>query len=180
MILSSLRNKSKVPLHLYIVSVDKLFTKELGKHQSLALFDIVREVSSGEELISELAHNPIPKSASAIAVVDFSLNDRDHPHSANGLEVLAQLQEHYREMELILLLKPADKSMKNTAHKMNVEHVLYKNDNFFVRFDILLKGMVNKLYLQRSERGLRLLLLIFGITAFVSLGLILIISLTEG
>lgn len=180
MMRQSLFNKSKVQLHLYIVSVDKLFTKELGRHQSLSVFDIVRETNSGEELISELAHNPIPKSASAIAVVDFSLNDRDHPHSANGLEVVAQLQEHYREIEIILLLKPADKSMKNTAHKMGVENVLFKNDNFFVRFEILLKGMVNKLYLQRSERGLRLLFLIFGITAVISLGLILIISLTEG
>lgn len=180
MILSSIRKKSAVQLHLYIVSVDKLFTKELGRHSSLAVFDVVREVSSGEELISELSHNPLPKSASAIAVVDFSLNDRDHPHSANGLEVMALLKEHYRTIELILLLKPADKSTKNTAHKMGVEHVLFKNDNFFVRFEILLKGMVNKMRLKRSERELRLLLLIFGITAIVSLGMILVISLTEG
>ncbi len=177
--LSPFLKKTKRPIFLYIVSVDRLFTKDLGKHNSLSVFDKVVEASSGDELLIELSYNPIPKGASAITIVDFVLIDRDHPHSPNGLEVLAQLQEQYKDMELILLLKPVDKSTKNTARKMGIDNVLIKNDNFYVRFEITLKDILNKLTLHRSERELRLLLLIFTIFTTISIATILLISLLE-
>lgn len=179
MMLSSLRTKSKMQLHLYIVSIDRLFTKEFGRHNSLAVFNKVIETTSGEGLMKELSYNPVPPGTSVIVIVDFSLVDRDHPQSPNGLEVLAQLQESYRNFELILLLKPAEKTNKNTAFKMGIENVLIKNDNFFVRFEIALKEILNKLSLLRKERELRLLLMVFAAFTVISTLIIVIISLIE-
>jgi len=171
--------RNKKTMFLFIVSVDKLFMKKLNQHIVFHSFDVILEIASGDELFKELDQNPLPKHASAIALVDYTLVDRDHPYVKDGLTVLGQLSKKWPSIERVLLLTPSNKAVKNKALQNGIEHVLIKNDNAFVRFDILIKGIVSKLQLSRIRQDFFKLLAFFAIFACVSSALIFGMTLWE-
>lgn len=170
---------SQTTMVLFIVTVDKLFLKKINQHIVFHSFDIIHELSSGEELFKELEFSKLSSNTSAIALVDYTLVDRDHPYEKDGLTVLGQLAEKYPAIERVLLLTPSNKSVKNKANQRGIEHVLIKNDNAFVRFDILLKGVVSKMQLARKRRYFFKLLAIFAVFLAGSTALIAGMTLIE-
>lgn len=179
MIDSISKPRKKAKLYLFIICVDKLFLKKINEQLTTNHFDSIIIKESEEELRRELQFTPLPSRALGVIMADFNLVTREFPHSKNGIETLIDLGTSYPKLERILIVNPTEKSNKNIAQKMGITNVLIKNDNFFVRFDILAKSIISDLKLKHSRDELRLLLIIFGIFILLSIAVIAGISYFE-
>lgn len=123
---------------VFLVDDDKMFLSSL-KTSLTQQFKSGIEVStftSGEECLKKVEDNP------DIVVLDYYLNDDQHPQAMDGLEVLRKIKENSEDSTVIMLsgqdkLQVAIDSIKNGAY----EYVA-KSESSFVRIQNVIKNIM--------------------------------------
>jgi len=123
---------------VFLVDDDKMFLSSL-KTSLTQQFKSGIEVStftSGEECLKKVEDNP------DIIVLDYYLNDDQHPQAMDGLEVLRKIKENSEDSTVIMLsgqdkLQVAIDSIKNGAY----EYVA-KSESSFVRIQNVIKNIM--------------------------------------
>jgi len=139
---------STVPYSVFLVDDDRMFLSSL-KTSLLQQFKSGLEVSTfttGEECLNNIENHP------DIIVLDYYLNDDQHPDALNGLDILKKIREDSEDSTVIMLsgqdkLQVALDSIKNGAY----EYVA-KSESAMVRIQNVIKNVIANLKESRENK----------------------------
>ncbi len=130
---------------VYLVDDDKMFLAAL-KNSLMQQFGTslqVSEYTNGEECIENISNPP------DIVILDYYLNDTEHPDAMDGLKVLKEIKSASKDCVVIMLsgqdkLQVAIDSVKNGAYEY-----IAKSESAFVRIQNTMKNAIENI---KSER----------------------------
>jgi len=133
---------------VFLVDDDTMFLSSL-KNSLSQNFKSGVEVStftSGEECLKKMEDNP------DIVILDYYLNDDQHPNAMDGLEVLKKIKETSEDSAVIILsgqdkLQVALDSIKSGAY----EYVA-KSESAFVRIQNVIKNIITSIKDARENK----------------------------
>jgi len=141
-------NTAQDSYSVFLVDDDKMFLSSL-KNSLSNQFKSGVEVStftSGEDCLKQIGDNP------DIVVLDYYLNDGQHPNAMDGLEVLKRIKEASEDSAVIMLsgqdkLQVALDSIKNGAYEY-----IAKSESTFVRIQNVVKNIILNLKETRGNK----------------------------
>jgi two-component system OmpR family response regulator len=153
--------KTQDSLSVFLVDDDKMFlsslqntlTSEFNKEIDISMY------SNGEECLKHVNGKP------DIVILDYYLNDDQHPDAMDGLKVLQELKKKGRTDMMVIMLSGQDKlqvaldSIKNGAY----EYVA-KSESTFVRLQNIMKNAIKTLQSNRENKLYEKWNIIMGIT----------------
>jgi two-component system, OmpR family, response regulator len=122
---------------MFLVSLKNSLEHQFGKSLK------VSEYTTGEECINHIEEAP------DIVILDYYLNDEEHPDGINGIEVLREIKSVSKDIVVIMLsgqdkLQVAIDSIKNGAYEY-----IAKSESAFVRIQNTMKNVTENI---KSER----------------------------
>jgi two-component system OmpR family response regulator len=142
--------KTQDSFSVFLVDDDKMFLSSL-KNALSSEFKKGLEIStftSGEECLKNINGKP------DIIVLDYILNDDEHPQAIDGMKVLQEVKKvDYRDILVVMLsgqdkLQVAIDSIKNGAY----EYVA-KSESAFVRIRNIIKNAIENIKSGRENRN---------------------------
>jgi two-component system OmpR family response regulator len=141
MVMDAKKNEYSV----FLVDDDKMFLAALKNslQQQFGSSLKVSEYANGEECIQNIDNPP------DIVILDYYLNDSEHPDAMNGIKVLKEIKSASKDSIVIMLsgqdkLQVAIDSVKNGAYEY-----IAKSESAFVRIQNTLKNAIDNI---KSER----------------------------
>ncbi len=136
---------AKGEFSVFLVDDDKMFLASLKNSLQQQFGKAVRvsEYATGEECIEHIDNTP------DIVILDYFLNDEDHPDAMDGLKVLREIKSASKDIVVIMLsgqdkLQVAIDSIKNGAYEY-----IAKSESAYVRIQNTLKNALDNI---KSER----------------------------
>jgi len=74
-----MRTKKKIPIHIFVISSDKVLANNLVQNLESETDYTVFQNVSGEEFFNEITYNPIPEKTIPLIIVDYELKSMEHP-----------------------------------------------------------------------------------------------------
>ncbi len=137
--------EAKNEYSVFLVDDDKMFLASLKNslQQQFGASLKVSEYATGEECIQNIDNAP------DIVILDYFLNDEDHPDAMDGIKVLREIKSASKDITVIMLsgqdkLQVAIDSIKNGAYEY-----IAKSESAFVRIQNTLKNALDNI---KSER----------------------------
>ncbi|HTB06298.1 MAG TPA: response regulator [Bacteroidia bacterium] len=139
----------KEAISVYLVDDDRMFLSSL-RNTLTSEFESELEISTfnnGEECLKNVNGKP------DIVILDYYLNDGDHPDAMDGLKVLRELKKKGSKDLMVIMLSGQDKlqvaldSIKNGAY----EYVA-KSESTFVRLENIIKNAIKSLKSNRENK----------------------------
>jgi two-component system, OmpR family, response regulator len=132
---------------VYLVDDDKMFLASLRNslEQKFGSMLKIFEYESGEKCIEDI------DSATDIIILDYYLNDGEHPGSMDGLKVLKKIKSISKDIVVIMIsgqdkLQVAIDSIKNGANEY-----LAKSESTFVRLQNMMKNITENIKSAREN-----------------------------
>ena len=121
---------------VYLVDDDKMFLASLKNsiQQQFGSMFAIKEFANGEECLQKLDEEP------DIVVLDYYLNDEEHPDAMDGLKILKEIKTASKD-SLVIMLSGQDKlqvaldSIKNGAYEY-----IAKSESAMVRIQNTMKN----------------------------------------
>jgi two-component system OmpR family response regulator len=137
--------QAKNEYSVFLVDDDKMFLTSLRNslQQQFGTTLKVSEYATGEECIQNIDNAP------DIVILDYFLNDENHPDAMDGLKVLREIKSVSKDITVIMLsgqdkLQVAIDSIKNGAYEY-----IAKSESAFVRIQNTMKNALDNI---KSER----------------------------
>jgi two-component system OmpR family response regulator len=150
---------------VFLVDDDKMFLSSLKNtlNQQFKSGVVVSTFTNGEECLKKIEASP------DIVVLDYYLNDDQHPNAMDGMEVLKKIKETSQDSMVIMLsgqdkLQVALDSIKNGAY----EYVA-KSESAFVRIQNVIKNSLANIKDARENKTYQKWNIIMAVTIFVVL-----------
>jgi two-component system OmpR family response regulator len=150
---------------VFLVDDDKMFLSSLKNtlNQQFRSGVEISTFTSGEDCLKELEANP------DIVVLDYYLNDDQHPNAMDGMEVLRKIKENSQDSMVIMLsaqdkLQVALDSIKNGAYEY-----IAKSESSFVRIQNLIKNSIKNIKEARENKVYQKWNVIMAVTIFLVL-----------
>lgn len=135
---------------MFLVDDDKMFLSSLKNILSQQFNSGIRfsTFTSGEECLQKMADNP------DIVVLDYYLNDDQHPNAMDGLTVLKKIKEASEDSTVIMLSAQDKLQIAIDSIKEGAYEYVAKSESAFVRIQNVIKNVLanikevrgNKLY----------------------------------
>jgi two-component system OmpR family response regulator len=132
---------------VFLVDDDKMFLTSLKNslRQQFGSALKVSEYATGEECIQNMGNSP------DIVILDYYLNDDEHPDTADGIKVLREIKSISKDCTVIILsaqdnLQVAIDSIKNGAFEY-----IAKSESAFVRIQNTLKNAIENIKSAREN-----------------------------
>ncbi len=132
---------------IFLVDDDKMFLAALKNslQQQFGSSLQVSEYTNGEECMENMDNSP------DIVILDYYLNDEEHPDAMNGLKVLKEIKSISKDIIVIMLsgqdkLQVAIDSVKNGAYEY-----IAKSESAFVRIQNTLKNATENIESERES-----------------------------
>lgn len=153
--------KTSAPFSVFLVDDDKMFLSSL-KNTLSSQFKSDIEISTftnGEECLQSINGKP------DIVVLDYYLNDDEHPDAMDGMKVLKQIKHNGSRDIMVIMLSGQDKlqialdSIKNGAY----EYVA-KSESTFVKIQNIIKNAIGTIKSSRDNRNYEKWNVVMGVT----------------
>ncbi len=132
---------------IFLVDDDKMFLTSLRNslQQQFGSLLKVFEFATGEECIQEIDNHP------DIVILDYYLNDEDHPDAMDGIKVMKQIKSISKDITVIILsgqdkLQVAIDSIKNGAYEY-----IAKSESAFIRIQNAIKNAMENIKSDREN-----------------------------
>ncbi len=132
---------------IFLVDDDKMFLAALKNslQQQFGSSLQVSEYTNGEECMENMDNSP------DIVILDYYLNDEEHPDAMNGLKVLKEIKSISKDIIVIMLsgqdkLQVAIDSVKNGAYEY-----IAKSESAFVRIQNTMKNATENIESERES-----------------------------
>lgn len=134
---------------VFLVDDDRMFLSSL-KNTLLQQFKANVEFStftSGEECLKKISDNP------DIIILDYYLNDDQHPDAMDGLSVLKKIKENSGESTVIMVSAQDKLQVALDSIKEGAYEYVAKSESAFVRIQNVIKNIISNI---RESRGNRI------------------------
>ena len=124
---------------VFLVDDDKMYLSSLKSTLSSQFAPRI-EVStftSGEECLKKIGENP------DIVVLDYYLNDDQHPDAMDGLQVLKKIKENSQDSTVIILSAQDKLQVALDSIKEGAYEYVAKSESAFVRIQNVIKNVIS-------------------------------------
>jgi DNA-binding NtrC family response regulator len=150
---------------IFLVDDDKMFLSSLKNSLDKQFKSGVEVVTftNGEDCLKRISDNP------DIVVLDYYLNDEQHPDAMDGIELLKKIKESSEESAVIMLsgqdkLQVALDSIKNGAYEY-----ISKSESTFIRIQNVVRNIISNLKESRGNKVYQKWNIIMAVTLMVIL-----------
>jgi DNA-binding NtrC family response regulator len=163
-------NIKESDINIYIVDDDELLSKILRtKFEQSGDYKII-SFTTGEEFLDYIVKSPINKKQIHIVILDYLFKSNNNPDAKSGIDILKNIHEINKEVEVIMLSGLDDVDIATMAIKNGAVSFVKKNENSFLRIQNNVKFII-------SEKRLKLTRNQSHFTRFVFFSLIIIVIL---
>jgi two-component system OmpR family response regulator len=130
-----------------LIDDDRIFLASLKNsllHQFKSTIDIF-EYNSGEDFILNVGKKP------DIVILDYYLNDDEHPEAMNGMKVLHELKSFARDSIVIMLSGQDNVEVVTNCLRNGAYEYIYKNESAFVRIPNSIKNAIANIRAKREN-----------------------------
>jgi len=138
---------------VFLVDDDKMFLTSLKNNlqQQFGSALKISEFATGEECLHNMEAHVEAKNPPDIVILDYYLNDDEHPNALDGMKVLREIRTISKDIVVIMLsgqdkLQVAIDSVKNGAYEY-----IAKSESAFVRIQNTLKNAIENIKSSREN-----------------------------
>jgi len=147
---------------VYLVDDDKMFLSSL-KNSLTQQFKSGVEVStftSGEDCLNKMEDRP------DIVILDYYLNDDQHPQALNGLDILKKIKEDSEDSTVIMLSGQDKLQIALDSIKSGAFEYIAKSESTLVRIQNVIKNVIAKTKEARENKIYQKWNIIMAVTIF--------------
>jgi two-component system OmpR family response regulator len=139
---------SQQPYSVFLVDDDKMFLSSLKNSLSQQFNSGIEfsTFSSGEECLQKIEANP------DIIVLDYYLNDDQHPNAMDGLAVLKKIKENSQDSTVIMLSAQDKLQVALDSIKSGAYEYVAKSESAFVRIQNVIKNVIGNIKDARENK----------------------------
>lgn len=128
------------PLSVFLVDDDKMFLSSLKYDLNRKFKSAIHTTAftSGEECLQHLQQHP------DIVVLDYYLNDGEHPDAMNGFQVMKKIKDTLKDTTVIIISGQNKLQLALDAIKNGAYEYIAKSDNVFTKVENVLKNVIDR------------------------------------